>query len=113
MTKKSYIVALAAVVALAGGSAIVAAQQQSNRASDRQADLFRRLDEGIVTFRAGFDRAMNRSRTNGTRPETDINKAVNDFKLATDRLSARSQQRRVVAADAEEVLRRASSIDRF
>ena len=111
--KRSYIVALAAVVALAGGSAIVAAQQQPNRASDRQADLFRRLDEGIVTFRAGFDRAMNRSRTNGSQSETDINKAVNDFKLATDRLSARSQQRRVVAADAEEVLRRASTIDSF
>ena len=113
MSKRSYIVALAAVFALAGGSAIVAAQQQPNRAGDRQADLFRRLDEGIVTFRASFDRAMNRSRMNGSRSETDINKAVNDFKLATDRLGDRAQQRRVVAADAEDVLRRATAINDF
>lgn len=113
MSKRSYIVALAAVFALAGGSAIVAAQERPNRAGDRQADLFRRLDEGIVTFRASFDRAMNRSRMNGSRAETDINKAVNDFKLATDRLGDRAQQRRVVAADAEDVLRRAAAIDDF
>ena len=80
---------------------------------DRQADLFRRLDEGIVAFRASFDRAINRSRTNGSRSETDINKAVNDFTLATDRLGERAQQRRVAAADAEDVLRRAAPIDNF
>ena len=113
MSKRSYIVALAAVFALAGGSAIVASQQRPNRVGDRQADLFRRLDEGIVAFRASFDRAINRSRTNRSRSETDITKAVNDFTLATDRLGERAQQRRVAAADAEDVLRRAAPIDNF
>ena len=113
MSNKSHIVALAAVFALAGGSVIVAAQQRPTRVSDPQADLFRRLDAGIVTFRASFDQAINRSRINNTRAEIDINRSVNDFKLAADRLGARAQNRRVVATDVEDVLRRAASIDDF
>jgi hypothetical protein len=51
MTKRSHIVALAAVFALTGVSVIVAAQQRPNRVSDQQvADLLSRLDTGIAAF---------------------------------------------------------------
>ena len=114
MTRRSHIVALAAVFALAGVSVIVAAQQRPNRVSDQQVgDLMRRMDAGIAAFRASFDQAINRSRINGSRAEEDINQSVNDFKQATDRLHDRVQNRRAVTTDVEDVLRRASLIDGF
>ena len=114
MTRRSHIVALAAVFALAGVSVIVAAQQRPTRVSDQQVgDLLRRVDAGVAAFRASFDQAINRSRINGSRAEEDINQSVNDFKQATDRLRDRVQNRRAGATDVEDVLRRASVIDGF
>ncbi len=114
MTRRSHIVALAAVFALAGVSVIVAAQQRPNRVSDQQVgDLLRRMDSGIAAFRASFDQAINRSRINGSRAEEDINQSVNDFKQATDRLRDRVQNGRAGTTDVEDVLRRASLIDGF
>jgi hypothetical protein len=114
MSSRSHIVALAAVVALAAGTVGMTAQQRPNGTGTSQTrDLLRRLDAGIVTFRASFDRAINRSRINGTRTETDINKAVNDFKLASDRLGERGQNRRASATAVEDVLKRAAPIDEF
>ena len=114
MTRRSHIVALAAVFALAGVSVIVAAQQRPTRVSDQQiGDLLRRMDAGITVFRASFDQAINSSRINGSRAEDDINQSVNDFKQATDRLRDREQNRRAGATDVEDVLRRASVINGF
>jgi YMGG-like Gly-zipper len=114
MTRRSHIVALAAVFALAGVSVIVAAQQRPDRVSDQQVgDLLRRMDAGIAAFRTSFDRAIERSPINGSRAEEDINQSVNDFKQAADRLRDRVQNRRAGATDVDDVLRRASSIDRF
>ena len=114
MTRRSHIVALAAVFALAGVGVIVAAQQRPTRVSDQQiGDLLRRMDAGITVFRASFDQAINSSRINGSRAEDDINQSVNDFKQATDRLRDREQDRRAGATDVEDVLRRASVLDGF
>ena len=114
MSKRSHIVALAAVFALTGVSVIGAAQQRPNRASDQQLGaLLSRIDGSIATFRTSFDRAIDRSRINGSRAEDDINQSVSDFKQATERLRDRVQDRRAGAADVEDVLRRASVIDSF
>jgi hypothetical protein len=114
MTKRSHIVALAAVFALTGVSVIVAAQQRPNRVSDQQVtDLLSRIDTGIVAFRSSFDQAIDRNRINGSRAEDDINQTVKDFKQATDRLRDRVQNRRAGATDVEDVMRRASLIDAF
>ena len=114
MSKRSHIVALAAVFALTGVSVIGAAQQRPNRASDQQIGaLLSRIDGSIATFRTSFDRAIDRSRINGSRAEDDINQSVSDFKQATERLRDRVQDRRAGAADVEDVLRRASVIDGF
>jgi hypothetical protein len=114
MTGRSHIVALAAVVALTSVSVSLAAQQRPNRVSDQQVgDLLTRMDAGVAAFRASFDRAIDRSRINGSRAEDDINQSVNDFKQATDRLRDRVQNRRAGATDIEDVLRRASLIDGF
>jgi hypothetical protein len=114
MTRRSHIVALAAVFALAGVSVIVAAQQRPTRVSDQQVEeLLRRMDAGTAAFRASFDQAINRSRINGSRAEEDIDQAVNDFKQASDRLRDRVQNRRAGVTDVEDVLRRATHIDSF
>jgi hypothetical protein len=114
MSKRSHIVALAAVFALTGVGVIGAAQQRPNRASDQQLGaLLSRIDRSIATFRTSFDRAIDRSRINGSRAEDDINQSVSDFKQATERLRDRVQDHRAGAADVEDVLRRASVIDGF
>lgn len=114
MSKRNHIVALAAVFALAGVSVIGAAQQRPNRASDQQIGaLLNRIDGSIATFRTSFDRAIDRSRINGSRAEDDINQSVSDFKQATERLREQVQDRRAGAADVEDVLRRAAAIDGF
>jgi outer membrane lipoprotein SlyB len=114
MTKRSHIVALAAVFALTSVSVIVAAQQRPNRVSDQQiTDLLSRMDTGIAAFRSNFDQAIDRNRINGSRAEDDINQTVKDFKQATDRLRDRVQNRRADVTDVEDVMRRASRIDAF
>jgi hypothetical protein len=114
MTRRSHIVALAAVFALAGVSVIVAAQQRPTRVSDQQVEeLLRRMDAGAAAFGDSFDRAINRSRINGSRVEEDIDQSVNDFKQANDRLRDRVQNRRAGVTDVEDVLRRATLIDSF
>ena len=112
MSRRSHIVALAAMFALASVS--VMAQQRPSRVSDQQiGDLLNRMDAGVAAFRGSFEQAINRSRIDGSRAEDDINQSVNDFKQATDRLRDRVQNRRAGATDVEDVLKRASLIDGF
>jgi hypothetical protein len=113
MTRRSQVVVLAVGFALMSGGAIAAAQQ-STRVSDQQArNLLSRLDTTAAAFRASFDQAINRSRINGRRAESDINQAVDDYQQAIDRLRDRVDNRQADTADVEDVLRRAASIDRF
>ena len=114
MTRRSHVVALAVVFALMSGGAIAAAQQRSTRVSDQRArSLLSRVDATTADFRASFEQAINRSRINGSRAESDINQAVDDFQQATDRLRDRVENRQAGAVDVEDVLRRAALIDGF
>jgi len=113
MSRRSHIVALATMVALASVS-VTLAQQRPSRVTDQQmGDLLSRMETSVAAFRGSFEQAINRSPINGSRAEDDINQSVNDFKQATDRLRDRVQNRRASATDVEEVLKRASSIDGF
>ena len=99
---------------LAGVGTAATAQQRPTRASDQQVEsLLTRLEADIDTFRSSFDRAIDRHAINGTRAEADINRTVNDFKEASDRLRDRAHDHQAGTADAEDVLRRASVIDAF
>lgn len=114
MTSRHRIVALATVFALTGISLLTADEQRPTRTSDQQLeDLAKRVDGRISVFRGSFDRAIDRSPINGSRSEEDINRSVNDFKQAADRLRDRVNDHRAGAADVEEVLSRASAVDRF
>jgi hypothetical protein len=111
MSAGRYIVVLAAVFAVTGVSVIVAAQP---RVSDQQVrGLLNRIDTGTESVRASLDRAVEHSRINGGQTKAEVNQSVKDFKLATDRLHDGVNDRQVGTATVEDVLRRASSIDRF
>jgi DNA-binding TFAR19-related protein (PDSD5 family) len=114
MTRLRPIGALAVLLALAGGSMAMAAQQTPTRSSDRQLkDLLSRIDKRTDTVRSSFDRAIDRNPIHGSREEDRVDQSVKDFAQATDRLRDRVNDRESDIGDVEEVLSRASLIDSF
>ncbi len=100
------------IVGASSGPAVQA--QQAYRVSDRQiSDLLRRLDQNSGRFRNSLDSSLDRSRTDGTRAEDDINAFVRDFDDSVEQLRQRFNDRRSVAADVEAVLQKAAVIDNF
>jgi len=88
--------------------------QRPYRVSDRQVELLlNNIENRSNTFRSNLDYALDRSQLNGTQQEDEINRYVQDFENATDRLRDRFDNRSNVASDVEEVLNRAASIDSF
>ena len=114
MTKRSHVVALAAVFALTGVSGIVAAQQRPSRVNDQQVgQLLTRTQKNADQFRRSLDQALGRSRIDGSREEDDIKQLVTDFAETTNHLRDHFDRRQVVTNDIEDVLRRGVSIDSF
>jgi methyl-accepting chemotaxis protein len=90
----------------------VAFAQRLNRVSDRQVNqLLRRIEQDSEAFRRSVDRALDRSRLDGSRREDEINQYLKDFANATERLRDRFRDRRDVSADVENVLSRARIIN--
>ncbi len=84
------------------------------RASDQQVkDLLTRTKKDADRFRKSLDKALDRSRLDGSREEDDIDRFVTDFADTTDHLSDHFNRHQVVTHDIDEVLRRGVSIDRF
>ena len=84
------------------------------RINDREVErLLRRTEKDADAFRKSLDRALDRSRLDGTAREDNINEFVSDFKDTTKQLRDHFDGRRSVAADVELVLARAQRIDDF
>lgn len=75
--------------------------------------LLARIESRTDTYRRDLANALDRSYINNTRSEDAINSYVTDFENATDRLRENFNGRRSTSADVQEVLSRASYIDRF
>lgn len=106
--------AILILLLLSASSAAGLAQQRPARVNDQQvAQLLARLDSSSTRFRNSLNRALDRSRLDGSSRETELNSYVNEFDQAAARLRARFQSRQAVAADVEEVLDRGWSIDAF
>lgn len=80
---------------------------------DRVESLLERVESRADRFRASLDEALDRSRADDTRLEDEINGYVQEFERATDRWKSHFGDKNAATADAEEVLRRARSIDDF
>ncbi len=88
--------------------------QNAYRLSDREVmAIIQRVETSTNTFQTSLDRALDRSRIDGTRSEDNINEFVRNFESATDQLRARFDNRSSVAADVETVLDRAAYINDF
>lgn len=83
----------------------------SDRRSIRQ--LLDRIENRTDDFRTSLDRALDRSRLNGSQREDNINQLLREFEDATNRLRERYNSDQDVTNEVREVLRRSSRIDNF
>jgi hypothetical protein len=82
-------------------------------ADARVAALLAQIENRTAEFRHHLGGELNRTRLAGTRREDEINRYVNDFAGATDRMRTRFREQRAGAGDVRDMLRRAQRIDRF
>jgi DNA-binding TFAR19-related protein (PDSD5 family) len=112
MTRMKHVVVLAVGLAVASAGLAMATQQPPYRLSDQQLkDLVNRIDTHRDAFQNSVKRAIDRGPINGSAAEDQIDRSVKSFEQATDLLRDRVNDRQNDTADAEHVLRRASSID--
>src|SRR6185436_12257735 len=110
--KKTSLGILAVVLLSLGLTAL--AQQRTARTSDRQVGpILRRIETGIPAFHTSLKVALDQNRQPGARSEENINEFVSEFVEATARFRERFDNRQADAADAQEVIDRASLIDNF
>src|SRR5205085_4087771 len=104
-------VAPGAVVAT--DSAVVG-ERHARRVNDNDVKaIISRMDTHAEHFRRSLHDALNHSRFNHSGTEDDINAFVKNFEHSTDRLKDHFGKHNAAADDAEEVMRRAASIDTF
>jgi hypothetical protein len=114
MNRIRRIFSVALLLALASLGATTQAQLRTNRVSNQQIrQLIQRIEDRTDTFRSSLATRLDRSRINNTNAEDDINRFVADFENATNQLRDRFNSRQAVAADVENLLNQAASIDSF
>ena len=90
------------------------AQQRPYRVNNWQvAQLLRRIEMRTERFRQDLSLALNQSYLDNTRREENINEFVQNFEATTSRLRDNFRYQQNVSADVQEMLNRASRIDRF
>ena len=106
------LVALLAVVVLSAGATLTQAQRQTYRGTTRSVrQLILRIENRTDIFRNTVN-AQTQSSVYGTSGE-NLNNLVADLDRAVVQLRERFDRRQSTTADAQEVLNRAASIDRF
>ncbi len=84
------------------------------RVSDNSVkNLLMRIETNTDVFKRRLDNALDRSAVNNTDSEDNINSYIKEFENSTDRLKHRFDDNESVAADVENVLTRAASINMF
>ena len=84
------------------------------RISDKQVEeIIHRIESQSDVFRKSLDRALDKSRLDGTRQEDDINSFVKEFYKETKRLRDHFDSHKSTVSDVQTVLDRAAQIDQF
>jgi hypothetical protein len=107
---------LGSIIFLASLAGLIcpALAQQPYRISDKEMkSLLERIEKEADRFREALKQGLKNSRLDLGRGEENIHQFVADLEVATDRLKDRFNGNRSVAADVEEVLRRAAYVDQF
>jgi hypothetical protein len=107
-------VSVVLAVSLASVSLTALGQQGPNRLNDQQVQqLLRRIETRTNTFRSNINQQSSQNRVDTPASGDRVDEFLRDFQAATMRLSDKFNSRQAVAADVQEVLNRASLIDRF
>jgi hypothetical protein len=109
----SRIAAMLAILLLAGLANTALAQHPYRLSEDDMRGLLDRLERDSDQFRQSMDKSLDRSALDGTRAEDRINDFVKDFAESTSRLRDRYDDNQSASGTMQEVLNRASRIDRF
>ncbi len=106
---------ITAALVLALGCIGISAQAQTQyRMNDRSMNqLMKRLETNADHFSNSVDRALDRSRLDGTAREDNINALVDEFEYETDQLRERYRDNEAIPSDAEAVLSRALRLEMF
>jgi hypothetical protein len=84
------------------------------RINDRQVEeIIHRIESQSDVFRKSLDRALDKSRLDGTRREDDINSFVKEFYQETKRLHDHFDSHKSTASDVQTLLNRAAQVDQF
>jgi len=101
-------------VILLGTGLTAHAQRRTSRTSDRQvAPILQRIETRTRDFRNSLSAVSDQGRQRGTRRDENLNGFVSEFEAATAQFRQRFDNRQAVAADAQELIDRASVIDNF
>jgi hypothetical protein len=114
MKKSKRIMSLLILFAL--GVITVSAQRPRtpSRVSDRQvSSILQRIEQSSSRFRTSLNVALVNGHIDETRPQNDINTFEPAFSSAMDQFRDRFTHRQAVAADVQNVLQKASSINGF
>lgn len=109
--KRSLVIVAVSVLAVLCCAQYLKAQQSWYRGN--VGDIIKQLETDTDAFKSSLDKALDRSRLNGTRSEDEINGFVKQFEEATDRLRNRAEDRDHAPNAAREVLNRGRAINRF
>lgn len=114
MKRKTFFSSMVCALMLASLSLAVKAQDAPYRLNDKQVQrVMKQLKKDTEKFRKSVDSSLDKSRLDGTNREDDINKFMEDYEKATERLYDRFKDNKSVGADVETVLDGAARIDQF
>jgi hypothetical protein len=86
--------------------------QEPTRLSDDQVErLLERIEKSADKFRESIDKALDKSSADDSKLEKDVNRFVQAFEDATDRLESRFDDDKSSSGDVQEVLTRAAAIN--
>src|SRR2546421_7911075 len=102
------------VIGLASPGLPTLAQQRPYRVNNWQVDrLLQRIEMRTERFSQSLNTALDQQGIDNTRQEENVTEFMQNFEAMTSRLRDNFRSQQSVASDVQEVLNRASRIDRF
>lgn len=109
----NYMTAIVTVTLLTVSLNASPAQKAYRLSEEEMKNLLQRIEERADHFRSSLKDALDKGRFDDSKTENNVNRLVKEFEAATDRLKDHFDKNESAAGDAEDVLKRAASIDGF
>src|ERR1051325_3287697 len=105
MKRKTFFSSMVCALMLASLSVVARSQDTPYRLNDKQVQrVMKQLKKDSERFRKSLDSSLDKSRLDGTNREDDINRFVQDYEKATQRLYYRFEHNKCACADVAAVL---------